>query len=400
MAGGPLEGVRVVELCSAIAGPFAGKLLGDMGAEVVKVEPPESGAADRVRPLPYDTHGDPEFTWRFLNYNTSKESLGLDLKSEEGAAVLGRLLEDADVCLQNMRPGSMERLGFDWASLHERNPSLVYCSISGYGREGPYRSRPALDTLIQGISGFATQVGSGDRPETMEVLVVDMMTGLYAAWSIAAALFERGADGAGQRIDVSMLDVAVSMLGHQLAEYTGAQHDPDVEVRYGRAFAPNGFYEAADGYVAIFAPQDFWAAVCRAIDREEWTDPDHAYATNERRLESDRFREDLEAVLGERSVEAWLDRFAAVEGTVPAAPVNDIDEMVGDPQVQAQEAVVARDHPQMGEYYTPPVVPKFSRTPAGIEDAPALGSDTDRLLEELGYDAAERQALRERGIIE
>jgi formyl-CoA transferase len=155
---GPLGGVRVIEVCSAISGPFAGKLLGDMGAEVIKVEAPGTGAADRVRNLPYDTHGQSEFTWRFLNYNTSKRSLTLDLKADEGTDVLERLLADADVCLENMRPGAMERLGFDWPAMRELNPELVYCSISGYG-PGPYRSRPALDTLIQGISGFATQVG-------------------------------------------------------------------------------------------------------------------------------------------------------------------------------------------------------------------------------------------------
>lgn len=389
----------MIEVCSAISGPFAGKLLGDMGAEVIKVEAPGTGAADRVRNLPYDTHGQSEFTWRFLNYNTSKRSLTLDLKTDEGTDVLERLLADADVCLENMRPGAMERLGFDWPSMRDLNPELVYCSISGYG-PGPYRSRPALDTLIQGISGFATQVGESDRPETMDVLVIDMTTGLYAAWSVAAALFERERSGEGQRVEVSMLDAAVSMLGHQLAEYTGGQHDPGFEPRYGPAFAPNGYYEAADGYLAMFIPDDFWAEFCGAIDRSAWAEPDHQYATNAGRLESDDFRADLESVLGERSVEAWLDYFGEVDATVLAAPVNDVDGMVEDPQVEAQEAVLEREHPAMGRYFTPSVVPKLSRTPGGIDDAPALGSHTDRVLADLGYDEAERQALRERGVVD
>jgi len=396
---GPLGGVRVIEVCSAISGPFAGKLLGDMGAEVIKVETPGTGAADRVRNLPYDTHGQSEFTWRFLNYNTSKRSLALDLKTEEGTDVLERLLADADVCLENMRPGAMERLGFDWPAMRELNPELVYCSISGYG-PGPYRSRAALDTLVQGISGFATQVGESDRPESMDVLAIDMTTGLYAAWSVAAALFERERSGEGQRIEVSMLDAAVSMLGHQLAEYTGGRHDSEFEPRYGPAFAPNGYYAAADGYLAMLVLDDFWAEFCAAIDRPAWADPDHEYATNAGRLESETFRADLESVLAERSVEAWLDHFGSVDATVLAAPVNDVDGMVEDPQVRAQEAVVEREHPVMGEYFAPNVVPKFSRTPGEVDDAPTLGSHTDRVLADLGYDDAERQAFRERGVVD
>lgn len=397
---GPLSGVRIVEICSAISGPFAGKLLGDMGAEVIKIEAPETGAADRVRDLPYDTHGESEYTWRFLNYNTSKRSLTLDLKSEAGTELFGRLLDDVDVCLENMRPGSMDRLGFDWETMHERTPELVYCSISGYGREGLYRDWPAMDTLIQGISGFATQVGSSDRPEAMDVLVIDMMTGLYAVWAITAALYDRVESGEGQRIDISMLDTAVSMLGHQLAEYTAGQHAPHVDPRYGPAFAPNGYYEATDGYLALFIPGDYWEGFCEAIDQPAWTDPDHEYGTNAGRLENEAFRADLEAVLSERSVEAWLERFEAVDATVLAAPVNDIDDMVDDPQVKAQEAVVQREHPDMGRYNTPNVVPKFSRTPGSLDDAPPLGSATDALLADLGYDAAERQALRERGVVD
>ena len=397
---GPLSGVRIVELCSAISGPFAGKLLGDMGAEVIKIEAPGTGAADRVRDLPYDTHDESEFTWRFLSYNTSKRSLTLDLKSGEGRELFGRLLGDVDICLENMRPGSMDRLGFDWETMHERYPELIYCSISGYGREGPYRDWPAMDTLIQGISGFATQVGSGDQPEAMDVLVVDMMTGLYAVWAITAALYDRAESGEGQRIDVSMLDAAVSMLGHQLAEYTAAQHDPDVDPQYGPAFAPNGYYAAADGYLALFIPGDYWEGFCEAIDRPAWADPDHEYGTNAGRLGSEAFRADLEAVLSERSVEAWLERFEAAEATVLAAPVNDINGMVMDPQVRGQEAIIERKHPEMGRYSMPNVVPKFSRTPGSLADAPPLGSATDELLADLGYDAAERQALREHGVVD
>jgi crotonobetainyl-CoA:carnitine CoA-transferase CaiB-like acyl-CoA transferase len=397
---GPLSGVRVIEICSAISGPFAGKLLGDLGAEVIKIESPDTGAADRTRNLPYDRHGKDEFTWRFLNYNTNKESVAVDLKTEEGIELLEELLADADVLLENMRPGSMERLGYGWESLREHNPGLVYCSIKGYGADGPYTDLPALDTLIQGVSGFATQVGSDEGPGTMEILVIDMMTGLYSAWSIAAALFERHSSGQGQKIDISMLDTAVSMLGHQLAEYTAAQHHEDVEPEFGTRFVPKGFYATAEGEIALFIG-DYWEAFCSAIDRPEWADPEHEYGTNDKRLERrEQFSEDLESVLAARTADEWIEYFKECEETVLAAPVNRIDELADDPQIRAQNAVEKRTHPEMGEYYLPNVVPKFSRTAGSLSEAPSVGDSTDRILERLGYDADERAALREESVVE
>ena len=304
---GPLEGIRVIEICSAISGPFATKLLGDMGAEVIKVENTGTGAADRSRDLPYDRHGNDQFTWRFLNYNTSKGSIGLDLKSERGKEILEGLIVDADVVLENMRPGSMERLGFGWERMYELNPRLVYCSIKGYGSEGPYTNLPALDTLMQGITGFATQVGAGTEPDTMEVLVIDMMSGLYAAWSTTAALYEREHSGEGQRVDVSMLDAAVSMLGHQLAEYTAGQHHDDYEPAYDDSFAPNGYYATADGFITLFISEDHWPEFVDAIDRPAWADPEHRYGTNEKRLDRrEALADDLEAVLADRTTDEWM----------------------------------------------------------------------------------------------
>ena len=398
---GPLEGIRIIELCSAISGPFACKLLGDAGAEGIKIESPGGGAADRVRGLPYDTHDHDTFTWRFLNYNTSKASVTVDLKADAGTEVFERLLGDADALVENMRPGSMERLGFGWETIRTMNPELVYCSIKGYGPEGPYSDMPALDTLVQGVSGFATQVGTHDRPEMMNVLIVDMMTGLYATWAVTSALYERSHSGEGQRVTVSMLDATISMLGHQLAEYTGGRRADDYEPRYGPAFAPNGYFRAADGYLGLFVIDDHWEGFCAAIDREGWADRDHPYATNDARLDRhDRLREDLEGVLGERTVEEWIARFEDHEATILAAPVNDIEGMIEHPQVRAQGAVVERDHPVLGKHAAPNFVPEFSRTPGDINDAPDLGTATDDVLGKLGYDEDDRERLREQGVVD
>lgn len=397
---GPLSGVRVIEICSAISGPFAGKLLGDLGAEVIKIESIDTGAADRTRDLSYDQHGKNEFTWRFLNYNTNKGSVAVDLKTEDGIELLGELLTDADVLLENMRPGSMERLGYDWELLQDHNPQLVYCSIKGYGPDGPYTDLPALDTLIQGVSGFATQVGNNEGPGTMEILVIDMMTGLYSAWSITAALFERYASEQGQKIEISMLDTAVSMLGHQLAEYTAAQHHDDVEPEFGTRFVPKGFYSTAEGEVALFIG-DYWEEFCSVIDRPEWAEPEHPYGTNDKRLKRlDEFREDLESVLADRTANEWIEYFKQCDETVLAAPVNRIDELVDDPQIQAQKAVTKRTHPEMGEYYLPNVVPQFSRTEGSLSEAPSVGDSTDKILERLGYDVEKRTALRQESVVD
>lgn len=398
---GPLNGVRVVEICSAISGPFAGKLLGDLGAEVIKIESTGTGAADRTRDLPYDQHGNTEYTWRFLNYNTNKESIAVNLKTDDGKGVLEDLIEESDVLVENMRPGSMERLGFDREVMREINPSLVSCSIKGYGTDGPYTDHPALDTLIQGVSGFATQIGAGDQPQTMEIFVVDMMTGVYATWAITAALFERHSSGLGQHIDVTMLDAAVSMLGHQLAEYTATQHHEDYEGKYESTFAPKGFYATADGYLTLFNSGRRWEELCSAIERPEWAAPDHPYGTNDSRLEmQDELREDLEAIFTERTTDEWMTYFEEIDETVMAAPVNTIEELVEDPQIQAQNSISKRTHPDMNEYYVPNIVPTFTRTDGSLADAPGVADSTDGILERLGYSADERAKLREENVIE
>ena len=396
---GPLDGVRVVELCSAISGPFACKLLGDMGADVVKIERP-GGVADRTRDLPYDTHGQETLTWRFLNYNTSKSSVTLDLKTEDGREIFEEVLRECDVLVENMRPGSMERLDFGFDRLQQLNPGLIYCSIKGYGESGPYSEMPALDTLIQGLSGFSKQVGSGDQPGRINVLVVDMLSGLYAAWSVAMALYERKESGVGQRVDVSMLNASISLLGHQLAEYAGERQN-DNKPTYDSYFAPNGYFEAEDGYLALLLLQDHWSSFCKAVGRDAWAQEDHRYGTNESRLERrSALRRDIEAVLSERSVDAWIQHFDRSAGTIPVADVNDIPELIDHSQIRAQKAIIEREHPVLGEYVTPNVVPRFSRTGGEISDAPDLSDDTDRILAELGFDETERDRLRTDGVIE
>lgn len=396
---GPLAGVTIVEVGQAIAGPYATTVLGDLGADVIKVEQP-GGGPQRTTTLESDRHGHESFTWRFLTLNRSKRSIVVDLKTPDGQDVLARLLEDADVLIENLRSGVLERLGFPWVELQETLPELVYCSISGYGETGPYRDWPSLDTTVQGVSGFASQVGDKEEPESMDVYVIDMLTGIYAALGILAALHERADSGVGQRVDVSMLDTAVSLLGWQLADYSAAQRDESYEPSYGPSFAPNGHFETADGYLTAFVPPQIWPAFCDLLGRPEWTDEDHRYGTPEDRL-ADRqaLREEIEAILAERTTEEWIDRFTSGEEYVTVAPTNDIEGMVEDPQIQAVDAVVERTHSEMGEHVVPNIVPAFSRTPGSISDAPTLGGDTDAVLGALGFSERERERLRLEGAI-
>lgn len=396
---GPLSGVTVLEICSAIAGPFATKQLGELGADVIKIERVDT--IKRLPQLPHDDiHDSEEFSWRWLNYNTSKSSIALDLHSDEGKEIFGELVAEADVLIENMRRGSMERLGFGWDRLAEINPELVYCSIKGFG-DGPYADWPALDTTIQGISSFAWHIGDLPRPETTRIVLLDMVTALYAGMSIAMALFERRASGEGQQIQLSMLDVAVSLLGHQLAEYTSGQHSDEYEPTYGPIYAPNGYFETADGYLALMVPTPTWEPFCQLVDRPEWAVEDHRYGTDEKRLANrEELRDDIEAILSQHTSMEWMERIEDVEGRVTAAPVNDVDDLVNDPQVRAQESIAERTHPELGDYLSPNVVPKFSRTPGAIKsDAPGVGADTDVVLTALGYSHEEIAALRESGVV-
>lgn len=396
---GPLAGLEVVEVCSAIAGPYAGKLLADCGATVTKVEP-LSGSTYRNRPLGYDRHGSDGFVYRFMSYNTGKDSIALDLKSDEGAAVLWDLLAEADVLLENMRPGVMERLGFDWERLHDHNSELVYCSITGYGDEGPYRDWPAMDTTVQAAAGWTDQIGAGDRPESMDVFAIDHATALYAVISILMAVVERASTSQGQRVDVAMFDAAISFLGHHLAEYSASRNNPDFEPTHSGHFAPSDVFEVADGYLALYVPQEAWAEFCEAIDRDEFAADGHRFASGSGRLEHQiELREELEEVLRERTGQEWIEYFDDEVRRVVCSPVNTIQDIPNDPQVEARDLLVTRDHPELGSYTVPNSPLRFSRSDVEIDGVPAVGEHTDVILDALGYAPETIERFRERDVI-
>lgn len=396
--GGALAGIEVVEIATAVAGPFVGRLLADNGAHVTKVEPLE-GAPFRSRPLGYDTHGSEEFVYRFMTYNSGKTGVAVDLKSERGARVLWELLEEADVLVVNMRPGVMDRLGFTWETVHERVPGLVYCSITGYGEDGPYRDWPAMDPTVAAVAGWSDQLGPEARPEVSNVFAIDHATALYATVGILMALVERGVSTEGQRVDVSMFDTAVSFLGHHLAEHSGARNDPDVAAAHEGHFAPNDVYEVADGYLALFVPPEVWNEFCASIGRPELADDPRFETVGDRVANQLELRSALEPTLRERPAGEWVESFDREVRGVVAAPANRMADVPTDPHVEARDLLVTRDHPELGDYTVPRTPLRFSRSGSVVGSVPGLGEHTDTVLRALGYDTDEIDTLREEGVV-
>jgi crotonobetainyl-CoA:carnitine CoA-transferase CaiB-like acyl-CoA transferase len=394
-----MDGIEVVEFCSAVAGPFAGKLLADFGANVTRIEPTR-GSLMRTRRAWYDTHEHEEFTYRFLPYNTGKRSLAVDLKSEAGTEIVWDLLAKADVVVENMRKGIIDRLGFGWDAVHERHPDVIYCSVSGYGQDGPYSEWPAYDPVIQGVGAWAHYTGDGDHPQLTDVIAIDHATALYATVGILMALWERQRGGGGQRIDVSMFETAISFLGHQFGEYSAVQALEDVEPAYVKNVEPIGIYEAADDYLTVLAPPEYWEEFCAVIDREAFADEAHRFGTLDKRIQhSADLHDQLRPLFGERTVEEWMTVFSEEAPGVVCAPVNTVPDLPEDPHVQTRESVVTREHPELGEYTMPGPVMRFSRTPGEVGHAPGIGEHTDVILEALGYTDEEIAQLREDGVI-
>lgn len=396
---GVLDGIEVVEVCSAIAGPFAGKLLGDYGAHVTKVEP-LWGDNYRGRAMWYDTHGRDDVSYRFLEYNSGKDSLAIDLKSDEGAEIMWRLLDEADVFIENLRAGTMDRLGFGWDALHERNPQLVYCSVTGYGEDGPYASWPAYDPVIQSVSSWVDLITRGDRPAIMNIWAIDHVTAMYAALGVLMGLLERNWTGTGKQLEVAMLDAAVSILGHPLAQYSGVAADDDLEWRPVPSIEPQGVFETTDGFIGVAVLPEDWKAFCRAIDREAFTAPDHRFGSILGRIDNAIDLHDaLDAAFDGRTTEEWIEYLSHEVPSVVCAPANRFRDLPADPQVIHRDLLLEREHPLLGEYVIPRPAIRFDGTRTGIEDAPGLGEDTDVILRALGYEQAEIDSFATNGVI-
>ncbi|MEO1014215.1 MAG: CaiB/BaiF CoA-transferase family protein [Pseudomonadota bacterium] len=404
-AGGPLSGVSVLDLSRVLAGPWASQLLGDLGAEVIKIERPGLGDDTRAWGPPFINGGDGSGrdAAYFQCANRNKRSVEIDFSKPEGAEIVRRLAEKADILIENFKVGGLIKYGLDYPSIREINPKIVYCSITGFGQDGPYKDRAGYDFMIQAMSGLMSVTGApdgepGGEPTKVGVAVSDLFAGMYAAAAILAALRHAEATGEGQRLDVALLDCQIAALANQASSYLATGVAPG---RLGNAhpsIAPYQVVHAADApFVVAVGNDSQFRAFAEAIGAPELAD-DPRFETNPARV---RRRDDLNAAIGPalaaRTANDWLLRLS--EAGVPAGPINDIEAVLNDPHVKAR-GVLAGDISQVAGPAPPfgrhPV--RFSATPTDEPTAPpALGAHTDDILKRVA-DAREIALLRERGI--
>ncbi|HEX7126577.1 MAG TPA: CoA transferase [Thermodesulfobacteriota bacterium] len=389
---GPLEGIRVVDQTQVMAGPSCSQLLGDMGAEVIKVEPPDGDSTRRQLGV------DPRSA--FLAVNRNKRGITLDLKQPEGVAVFTRLIATADVAVENFRPGVAARLGVDYARLREVNPRLVYCSISGFGQSGPYASRGGFDLVAQGMSGIMSVTGAeGGPPVKVGVPVTDLGAGLFAAFGILCALRARRVTGRGQFVDTSLFEAGLALSVWEATEYWFTGRVPR---RLGTAHRLNAPYQAlraSDGYFTVGgANERMWHRLAEALGLPELiTDPRFA-APGDRHDNRNELAEILERVTVTRPRAHWM---AVLERAgVPCGPIYTVPEALADPHAQARGMVQEIDHPTAGRVKVLGNPVKLEKSPAAVRKAaPRLGEDTDAVLREIGYGPGEIAELRRRGVV-
>ena len=375
-----LKDVLVVELGTMVTAPLAGMMLSDMGARVIKVELPETGD-------PFRAHGGGRYSPPFVAYNRGKESVQLDLRSAEGLANLNRLLERADVVLENFRPGVMDKMGLGNEALRALNPRLIRASITGFGADGPYKNRPAYDSVPLALSGLSSLLLDPEDPRMSGPTIADNITGMYAAQGILGALLRRTATGKGGHVEVNMLEAAISFMPDAFAQFTraGIVSGPETRVRISQAYT----LRAADGLLVTIhfsSVQKFWEGLLNVIERPDLA-ADERFATPAARTRHyPELREILLDVFAARPRAVWVERLAA-EG-VPGAPVNRVDEVADDPQVRHLGTFARTVHPEMGEVIA-------IKSPIRLDGArrddppppPVLNADADAIAEEFGFTA-------------
>jgi formyl-CoA transferase len=386
----PLSRFKVIDLTRARAGPTAVRQLADWGADVIKVEEPGDASTEVG-----SRHG-----FDFQNLHRNKRSLTLDLKQPEGIEILHRLVARADVLVENYRPDVKHRLGIDYESLRAINPRLIYASVSGFGQEGPYRERPGLDQIAQGMGGLMSITGlPGQGPVRAGIAIADLTAGVFCAMGILVALLEREQSGEGQWVQTSLLAAQIAMLDFQAARWLLAGEVAEQAGNNHPTSIPTGIFATADGHINIAAAgPGLFPRLCKALNAERLAS-DTAYANGRARLKN---RDQLNAVIEEitrtKSSAEWIDILN--RAGVPCGPIYKINEVFADPQVRHIGIARAIEHPQLGRQELVGQAVELSRTPWALRaTTPEKGAHTDAVLDELGYDAASVAALRTRGAI-
>jgi crotonobetainyl-CoA:carnitine CoA-transferase CaiB-like acyl-CoA transferase len=393
MLTGALEGTVAIDVSGHVAGPYAGSLLGDLGCEVIKVELPDGGDTHRGRNLKYEGYG-PSF--RVLNRN--KKSVTLNLREKKGREILLRLLETADILIENFRPPTRQRLGLDYEQLSKLNPKLIHCSISGYGQSGPYRDKPGFDTIGQALSGMLSLVTDFDNPKVAGFSITDHSSGIFAAHGIMAALLARQKTARGQFVDVSLLQVSLAFIESHVADYlNGGEAVSRDNFPRGRIYC----FVCADTkplVIHLSGHQVAWEGLLKAAGRMDLLE-DARFATRKDRTQRHwEIVRILQETFRTQPREHWLPRLDAND--IPNAPISSIQEVFNDPQVKHMGIPKQIDHPKMGKSNLIGSPINLSGTPAQFfRPAPLLGEHTEEVLARLGYDGDAIKEFRARGVI-
>jgi len=392
----PLAGIRVIDLTRVLAGPFCSMSLGDMGAEVIKVEEPDKG--DDTRGWPPFANGESTY---FMSVNRNKKSLTLNMKAPEGQAILRRLIAKADVVIENFRPGTMERLGFGYDALRKLNPRLVYCSISGFGESGPESSRPGYDLIVQGESGVMDLTGFPDGPPVkVGNSIGDLVAGMAAAQGVTLALLARGKTGKGQKVEIGMLDVMASLLTYQAGLYWNAGGKPARRGNQHPSIVPYEVFQAQDAYMTLgVANNSLWDRMCAAIGREDLAKDARFDSEAKRVTNRDVLIPALNAEFGKRPAAKWLARLD--KAGVPAGRIKTVAEVCESEHLRARGMFVRLAHPKAGAVTAMGVPIRLWETPGAAQAAaPLLGQHTDEILAGLlRIPKAKADKLRAAGVV-
>jgi crotonobetainyl-CoA:carnitine CoA-transferase CaiB-like acyl-CoA transferase len=391
----PLEHLLIVDLSRVLAGPYCTMTLGDLGARVIKIEEPGKGDDTRGWGPPF-WHGESTY---FLSLNRNKESLTLNLKSKEGKEILWRLIARGDVLVENFRPGTLRRLGFDWETMHEKNPRIIYCAISGYGQTGPQSHRPGYDLIAQGEGGVMSVTGEPDGPpHKAGVSQADVVAGMWSTIGILTALAAREKTGEGQMVDSSLIEGQLGLLTYQAYNYWSG-HEPTRMGNRHPNLTPYETYAASDGHLNVgVGSEGLWKRFCEAMDAPELMERPELRTVRDRLENRASLEQELNPRFARRTVADWLERFGAAG--VPCGKVRSVPEALSDPQVQARGMIRELPHPGIPGFKVVGLPVHLSTTPGEpLSAPPALGQHTEGVLTELGYGAADIEKLRAQGIV-
>jgi crotonobetainyl-CoA:carnitine CoA-transferase CaiB-like acyl-CoA transferase len=390
----PLDGITVLDLTRVLSGPYCTMLLADMGARVIKVEQPGKGDDTRAWGPPF-LEGESAY---FLSINRNKESVTLDFKHPDGRALLEQLIGKADVLVENFRPGTLTKLGLDYETLSTRYPRLVYCSISGFGHTGPRWKQPGYDAVMQAEGGLMSITGAADGPPyRLGVAIVDIVSGMFAAYGVAMALFARERTGKGQEVDLAMLDATVALLTYQAGNYFASGKVPARLGNRHPSIVPYETFTASDGeFVLAVGNDEQWRRFCAVAGLPE----DERFATNSQRVSAyDALRPFVADRLREKPRQFWID--GLTKAGVPCGSVRNFEELFADPQLDAREMIAMVEHATIGPLRALGVPVKLSNTPGAVRTPPPiLGQHTDAVLRhDLGFSADAIAALRRQQVI-